>query len=134
MSVRSSTRCVRLDRPAPFKPDDPPLLLPRVDDENERVVEPVVQALTGRVGESESEMEPSFCKRERGDLEAHRALALIAVPAELTQVDCLAGDERPHVVSELELESRREDSVPCRDAYPDGERLAREELEPLAPL
>src|SRR5213592_703053 len=134
MSARSSTRCLRLDRPAPFKPDDPPLLLPRVDDEDERVAEPVVEALAGRVGEPQPEMEATFGERERPELEPNRALALAAVPSELAEVHCLARDEHSGIVTELQLEPWRRDAVRGTDPYSKRERLAGQVLETLAAL
>ena len=122
---------VLLRGPAPFQPDDAALLACRVDEEGERVVEPVQHALAARVDEPEPEVEAPVRERQRGDVVAQLAGAV--GPADAAGVEHVRRDEQAGLVAQLELELRRRDPVLGLDPEPERERLAREELLPLAP-
>src|SRR3990170_3098163 len=128
---RSSMGDVLLQRPAPFKADDPALVAAGVDDEDERVVEPVVDVLAGLVRQAEAEVKAAVRQRQLADLEADASLAVPTRPAEAPKIDGMTCDERPGVVAELELQTRRRSAVRRRHRHTKRERLAREELKAI---
>src|SRR5919106_3487306 len=133
--VRAVTgRLLLLERPAPCKAHDAALAAARVHDEVERVVELMVDRLAALVRQAEPKMEAAVRERQRADLEADAALSFHRGPAELAQVDRLAGDERAGVVSQLELEPRRRRAVVSGDGHAERERLSGEELQALGSL
>src|SRR5919106_3020005 len=133
--VRAVTgRLLLLEGPAPCKAHDAALAAARVHDEDERVVELVVEPLAALVRQAEPKMEAAVRERQRADLEADAALSFHRGPAELAQVDRLAGDERAGVVSQLELEPRRRRAVVSGDGHAERERLSGEELQALGSL
>src|SRR5919106_104650 len=123
--VRAVTgRLLLLERPAPCKAHDAALAAARVHDEDERVVELVVEPLAALVRQAEPKMEAAVRERQRADLEADAALSVHRGPAELAQVDRLAGDERAAVL--LEREDPPE-ALPLERLVADGEDLVEEE-------
>src|SRR6266511_1280334 len=114
--------------PATLEPDDSALVAGRVDDERERVVQPVIETLAGLVSQAEPKMEAAVRERRAVDLETDDRAAL---PAELGRRLRLPSEQQSGRVTQLERDARRRDLGPGGDPEPERERLASEQLRSL---
>jgi hypothetical protein len=93
----------------------------------------VVDVLARLVGQAEAKVETAVGEWKGADMKAHVPVTVAARPAQTAQFDGVAGDQRPCVVTELELQAGRRYAVRL-DADTQVERLARKELEPICSL
>src|SRR5437588_1638702 len=123
--------CLRSDllpAPATLEPNDAAVVSARVDDEHQRVVEPVVELLAAVVGQAEPDVEAPVREREVVDVEPRAQLVRAAVPPELSGGLRPARDEQPRRIAQLERQARRAERMRGRDTQAQTERLACEEL------
>ena len=64
-----------LRAPASFEAENPAFAAVGIDEEAVGIVEPMVEMVTGLIGQSEPELEAAVGERKRVDVEAQRALA-----------------------------------------------------------
>src|SRR5262245_38739590 len=106
MCARSSRPRLLVQHPRPFKADHAADVIPRIDDEDERVVEPVVDVLARLVRETEAEVEATVGQRKGTHVETDVAVPVARRPTDAAQIDGVARDERAGIVAELELQPR----------------------------
>src|SRR5205809_5295072 len=92
--------------PATFETDDSTFVAGGIDDERERVVEPVVKPVADLVGQPQANVEAPVGERELFDLEARRKRLGALFPAEIGSRVARAGDEQAGRVAQLERQAR----------------------------
>ena len=117
-----------IQRPVALEEDEAVRLSLRDDRELGRLLDAVVPAVPGAVGERDAELEPPLDERQPRDVEAHLGVLAVRLPAELAEVCSSALSSAPVTSRKLDRQQRRIDRLLVVDLHPQRDAVARREV------